>query len=299
MSFSIRIVQKYDTADAFCVDFVLRDEISDGYGNGCGTEEKISETGFELVFRNRGGSMNEQLRITIVEDDAHAEATLRQYLKRYGEEEKCDFSVVSYQSGEKFLKEYDFNTDIILMDIELPKANGMETVRKLRKKDSKVVVIFVTNLAQYAVEGYSVDAFDFIVKPVTYYNFAMKLKRGIMRLQVRREMRLEILLKGGGKKYVQTSEIKYIEIMNHTLCFHTVKGNFTSLGSMAQISEQLKDFPFALCNRCYLVNFRFIEGIDQFEVTVGGEKLQVSHLKRKDFMQKFNYYLMEEPFSHD
>ena len=243
--------------------------------------------------------MNGLLRIIIVEDDPQAETLLREYLKRYAEESKCQFSVTSFQDGKKFLKEYDFSGDIILMDIDLPGENGMAVMHKLRKKDQNVVVIFVTNLAQYAVEGYSVDAFDFIVKHVTYCNFAMKLRRGIVRLESRQDMRLEILLKGGGKKFIQVSEIKYVEVMNHTLLYHTIKGDFKSLGSMTQLCEQLKKFPFALCNRCYLVNFRYVEGLDQFEVIVGGEPLQVSHLKRKEFMQKLNFYLSGEPISND
>ncbi len=247
----------------------------------------------------RSGKMNESVRINIIEDDLQAEKLLREYIERYGKENNRSFVIKSYNDGRKFLETYDFSCDIVLMDIDLPGENGMDIVRKLRTKDQNVVVMFVTNLAHYAVDGYAVDAFEFIVKPVTYYNFAMKLKRGIVRLESRKDARIEIGLKGGGSKFIRVSDIKYVEVMNHTLCYHTVGGDYAANGSMTQICEQLKDYSFALCNRCYLVNFRYVEGVDQYEVTVGGEQLQISHLKRKAFMHKMNLYFSGEQFADD
>ena len=146
------------------------------------------------------------------------------------------------------------------------------------------------------MEGYSVDALDFIVKPVTYYNFSVKLKRAMVRLESRRDKTIKIVLKGGGEKYISISAIKYVEIMNHTLLYHTTEGDFMSLGGLTQLYEQLKSYSFALCNRCYLVNFRYVEGLDQFDVIVDGVRLQISHLKRKEVLQKMNFYLSGELF---
>ncbi len=241
--------------------------------------------------------MADLLKIIIVEDDPKAEELLRSYLDRFAEETGRLFSVTAFNDGRRFLEEYDSSGDMIFMDIDLKDENGMEIMKRLRKRDKNVIVIFVTNLAQYAVEGYSVDALDFIVKPVTYYNFSLKLKRAMVRLGSRQDKTIKIMLKGGGEKFLSVSAIKYVEIMNHTLCYHTTKGDFMTLGSMTRVSEELKGYTFALCSRCYLVNFRYVEGVDQFDVIVDGERLQISHLKRKEFLQKMNFYLSGEPFS--
>lgn len=243
--------------------------------------------------------MKDAKRIIIVEDDAASAALLRSFFDRYASESGYNFDVKVFSDGRTFLERYDFAADIILMDIDLPGENGMEIMRKLRKQDENVVVIFVTNLAQYAVEGYSVDALDFVVKPVTYYNFTMKMKRAIVRSDARKDMNLEIILKGGGKKYIDVSGIRYVEVMNHTLCFHTAAGNYTSTGSMTRLCEQLAGFPFALCNRCYLVNLRYVEGTSQYEVVVDGQTLQISHLKRREFMRKLNLYLSGDALGND
>ena len=73
------------------------------------------------------------------------------------------------------------------MDIDLPSMDGMSAVKKIREHSLDTMVIFVTSLAQYAIEGYKVNAFDFIVKPVQYYNFALSLKRALKTLIVQEE----------------------------------------------------------------------------------------------------------------
>ena len=69
------------------------------------------------------------------------------------------------------------------MDIQLSDLDGMEAAKKLRRLDSSVTLIFVTNMANFAVRGYEVDALDFIVKPVEYFSFALKLDRALERLK--------------------------------------------------------------------------------------------------------------------
>ena len=65
------------------------------------------------------------------------------------------------------------------MDIEMPLISGLETARKMRKVDEQVPLIFVTVMAELAIKGYEVNAMDFIIKPLTYFNFALKLDKAI------------------------------------------------------------------------------------------------------------------------
>ena len=81
--------------------------------------------------------------------------------------------------------------DIIFLDIDMPTMNGIELAKYIRKMDGEVSIVFVTNMAKYAINGYEVDADDFIVKPVRYGNFKLKLDR--------------VIKKHGSKKNVPTS----------------------------------------------------------------------------------------------
>lgn len=74
----------------------------------------------------------------------------------------------------------------------MPGMNGMEAAEKIRQTDENVVLMFITNMIQYAIRGYSVGALDFVMKPVNYYTFSLKLTRAIGRIQKNGK---EILLK--------------------------------------------------------------------------------------------------------
>lgn len=116
------------------------------------------------------------VRISIVEDEDETAKRTEEYLYRYASEHGKEISVARFSDAESFIENYTVDCDVVFMDIELPGIDGMTAAETLRKKDKNIVVIFVTNLAQYAVGGYRVRAFDFIVKPVSYYTFALKMK---------------------------------------------------------------------------------------------------------------------------
>lgn len=177
-----------------------------------------------------------------------------------------------------------------MMDIDMPDLNGMDAVRKLREADREVMVIFVTNLAQYAVKGYEVDAFDFIVKPAVYPEFAMKIDRAVRGLELRRGKNIWISTRGG-KKAINTNKLIYVEIMRHAITYHTEYGDVTGSGTLGGVCEMLEGMPFAQCNRCYLVNLRYVTEVTADALVAGGVRLAVSKTRKKEFMRIFNDYL--------
>ena len=230
--------------------------------------------------------------VAVVEDNPEWTKTLHEFFGVFAKNEGVDFSVKSFSSGEEFLQNYKAEEfEMVLMDIDLPILNGMQTAKRLRELDKEVALIFVTNLAQYAVEGYEVDAFDFIVKPFTYYQFSIKIHRLLTRLETKRDVKFWIKVVGGERKEINSANLKYVEVIKHNVIYHTTEGNFTALGTMLNAAEQLKGAAFELCNRCYLVNLKYVTGIRQYDVIVGGETLQMSHLKRNSFLEALNKYI--------
>lgn len=230
------------------------------------------------------------IRVAIVEDESAVAENLAGYLARYGQENGRELSVTRFDNALKFLSVGSGNFEVVLMDIELPDLDGMSAVAKLRETDGNVLVIFVTNLAQYAVKGYEVNAFDFIVKPVSYYNFALKIGRAIERLGVSRELEIWVSTRHG-KKLVTAGTLKYVEVMKHVLIYHTTRGDVTGSGTLRSVLEITEGLPFALCNQCYLVNLRYVTEIKDYKVIVGGDTLQISSPKRKEFIRALNNYL--------
>ncbi len=232
----------------------------------------------------------ENLRIAVVEDEPSASDLLYGYLGRYSEEAQVGFQISRYYNATSFFEQFKGNFDIVFMDIELPDANGLDAVKKLRETDKDVLVVFVTNMAQFAVKGYEVQAFDFIVKPVSYYNFSVKLKNAIAAYNMKKDKTVWISNREG-KRRINVSHIYYVEIVQHMLIYHTSDGTFNASGSLHTLEDELKGADFSLCNRCYLVNLRHVSAISQYTVTVGGVELQISRMKKSSFMRDLNNYL--------
>ncbi len=231
------------------------------------------------------------VNIAVVEDNPNDAELLSGYARRAikAAEESCEILV--FNSAESFLTVYRGNFDIVFMDIELPDMSGMEAAKQLRKFDAGVVLIFVTNMAQFAVNGYAVDAMDFMVKPVSQENVYIKIARAIKKLYSQKKNRL--LLHGKtATTVVSIPEIRYIEVLNHKLIFNMVNsGEVTAFGSLNKIEESLRPFAFSRCNKCYLVNLDYVTKVEDFTVWLGKYPLAVSRSRKKAFLEDIADFL--------
>ena len=171
------------------------------------------------------------IRIAIVEDEESYIATLNEYLNKYQEEYSEQLSITVFHDGDEISSGYKAQFDIILMDIEMKFVNGMAAAEEIRKVDSEVTILFITNTPQYAVRGYEVGALDYILKPVPYFTFCQKLSRAVAKIKKRRRRWITIPVKGGIMR-MELSDIYYIESEGHNLIYHTENGTFTSSGTM-------------------------------------------------------------------
>lgn len=231
------------------------------------------------------------IRTVAIVEDTQAEAdTLKEYFARYTAEKGVAFKITHFESAEPFLEKYRPVYDLVLMDIALPKMGGMEAAVRLRELDKTTTIIFVTNMAQFAVRGYEVDAFDFVVKPVSYSNFALKLHRALNKLGTRRETEVLVSMADGLYR-VPASQIKYIEISGHKMVYHTADGAIRAYGNLKEVEAVLDPKRFVRCNSCYLVNLDYVYAIRGYTVVVDGHQLQISRPRKKAFVQSVNDYL--------
>lgn len=233
------------------------------------------------------------IRVAIVEDDVSARENLKSYLEKIEKESngKFSFSVQTFSDGLNFLDKFNVDFDIILLDIQMPYLNGVETARRLRKADSIVQVIFITNLEQMALCGYEVDALDFILKPVSFYRFETAIKKAVQRIEATNREALMINLPERTKKCIALSDIIYIEVRGHKLTFHLVNDTVEIRGSLDEMKNNLPAEQFVYCNSCYLVNLKYVHGIEGDMLVLRDERLPISRSKRKEFTDKLAYYL--------
>lgn len=236
----------------------------------------------------------EALRIAWVEDSPDQIEAGKEYLKRYSEKRGVELRTDFYVTAEDFLKNYQFSYDIVLMDIELPGMDGMKAASELRRMDKDVILMFITNLSKLAAKGYEVDALDYILKPLSYPHFELKMNRALDRYlsapveKIEVESQSKVIL-------LPVNRIKYVEVINHHLYYHLMQEKIEVRSTLKQAEKKLAKYGFLKCNACYLVNPRFIREIDKYEIDLGGEKILISHPKKKQFMEDFmNYVLKKE-----
>ena len=229
-------------------------------------------------------------RIAIVDDEREAAETLRGMIQRYAEDTGTPIETVLYANAVLFLTNYQANFDMVFMDIEMPYLNGMEGAARLREIDHTTLLIFATNLGHMAAMGYSVEAFDFVVKPFKYEMLRGKLKRAFERIERSRVCNVSFN-SDGARLTMPASEIRYVEVADHQLVYHTDSGDYPAYGTMTRVREQLEPLGFSLCNNCYLVNLRFVRKVEKYSVTVGSDVLQISHPRKKAFLQALNDYI--------
>ena len=252
--------------------------------------DKAGITHPTLRYRNKNHIANDEepndmIKIAILEDQSEQAEHLLSLLKRYGEEH-ADFSyaVQHYDRSIALLSEYNCDADMLLLDIQMPDMLGIDVAKKIREIDSRVMIIFITTLTQYAIEGYSVGAFDYVVKPVRYDAFAAKLDRACRMLAYQHlKKTIDVRTKEEVRR-LSVDEILYIEVVNHDVLIHTDTKVYTQWGSLKTYEEMLRDEHFVRCNSCYLVNLKYVHGINGDSVLVHHDELAISKPKRRDFL---------------
>ena len=230
-----------------------------------------------------------------MEDSADDLSNCLALLDRYSNEKHLKFDIQTFNSGDAFLMRFKSQYDFIILDINLSALNGIDVARTIREKDEEVIIMFATNLAKYATSGYEVDAIDFVLKPLSYASFYLRLERVMKKLKKKDDFFIVVPFEGGFNK-ISINDVLYVEVISHDIIFHLVDGNeITTSGTLNKYEEELKKHWFIRCNSCYLVNAHKIKRVEKLDIQLANdETIAISHPKRKGFMEAFKRYIIEE-----
>lgn len=230
------------------------------------------------------------LRIAIVDDEETYISQIQEYIGQYAKEKNREIQTETFHDGSHLLDDYSPRFDVILLDIEMEKMSGMEAAREIRKQDQDVILVFITNMAQYAINGYEVGALDYVLKPINYYTFSVRLERAIARV-IKRQPQEILLNLSDGIKRLKAEEVQYVEVQNRMLHYHTANGVFKVRGTLLGVEEQLREYHFVRCNHWYLVNLQYVTEIRKNIVIVAGDELEISRRNKTAFLSALTDYM--------
>lgn len=230
------------------------------------------------------------IKIAVIDDEREERERLLGYYQRLKEEEREEIEICTFASGDEFLGQSAESYDLICLDIDMEGRDGISIAKEIRNGDSQVLIVFVTNMAQMAIRGYEVQALDFVVKPVNYYSFAMKMTNAFNIIRSRKSRNIILAIPQGIKK-ISSDDIYYIEVKDHYLFYHTNNGVFRQKTPMKEIEDKLAGLSFKRCNNCYLVNLKYVDSVRKDDLQVGGDWLKISRPRKKAFLQSLANYM--------
>jgi DNA-binding LytR/AlgR family response regulator len=234
------------------------------------------------------------IKVAVVEDDETCSNLIVSFIKKYGRENSQEFAVTSYEDGYDIAEHYDDSYDVIFLDIEMKIMNGLEAAERIRSRDQQTVIIFITNMIQYAIKGYSVNALDYVLKPLSYYAFSQSMKKAMNIVSREKNRFVTINIRSGIEK-ITISHIGWIESQGHRLTFHTEDGDSeTTVYSMKDIETNLYGDGFRRCNNGCLVNLSKVVAINGNQVIMAdGTALPISRGRKNSFFTDLTTYITE------
>ncbi len=227
------------------------------------------------------------IHAAIVEDNSDAQERLVRYLDRYQNEKSQRVIVSCFSDAIDFISDYEPKYDVVFMDIEMPHINGMDAAVRLRRLDTNICLVFITNMAQYAVRGYEVDAMGYMLKPVDYFAFRLQMDKVVSRITLKADV--EIYIKTSEyMKRVFLRDLMYVDVSGHYLTYHTDSGDYREFGQLNKLEGKLLSNYFFRCNKYCIVNLKYVTKMEDDAILVGDNKIQISRRRKKDFLIALN-----------
>lgn len=226
------------------------------------------------------------IRVVICDDEITMCNQLEEYCKRWGQQHNIIVTVRRYNNPGIFLADYRDDTDILLLDIQMEKMDGLQVAQKLRQQEKNVCILFVTNRQDYAIACYRVRPFSFLPKPLAYEDFALEFGNAVQNVMDSRTHDLVVRTPQGLHK-LSVQAIEYIEVNDHMLTVHQADGvEKVCYGSISSIRDQLAQHGFLRCHSAFLVNQAYIRDIRRSDlITVSGKCIPISKHRRAALLE--------------
>jgi DNA-binding LytR/AlgR family response regulator len=235
------------------------------------------------------------INIAIAEDDLYQQKVIKEHLERYSTENAQQVACQFFSDGFQLLENYTTGKfDILLLDIQMQHIDGMKAAQEIRMIDEAVIIIFITNLAHYAIQGYSVRAFDFIIKPIDHELFTRKIDNAVKVIKRNQQDKISFKVQSGRIGLDRTA-IMYFEIFARKIIIHTDTGSYQINDTLKNIEQILDDVRFFRCHAGFLVNIPHVKFVGKSSAMVGNAEIPISKHRRKEFLDAIANCMGKEP----
>lgn len=237
--------------------------------------------------------MVDMIKFAICDDEPHMSQGIADRLAGYMEEKRItSYCVSSFSDGRSLLEGGGF--DVIFLDIQMKRPDGMETARLLRRRGDKSLLIFVTVLRECVFDAFEVEAYDYLLKPLDGGHFRRTMDRALKSLEERGAKTL-VVRRGGVCEVVLLDEVAYCEVLGRKIYIHKSDGSQIEYYGRLGDLERRVDGRFFKCHRSYLVNLDYVRGCRDGQAALSrGEAVPVSRLRERELTQALLRHMREE-----
>ena len=226
------------------------------------------------------------MRIAICDDEENIRMVLAEKLRNM----VSTAEILLYPSGESLLTALP--PDILLLDIQMPGQSGMEIAQELRRRNRKMILIFVTALEEYVYQAFDVGAFHYLVKPFPDEKFAAVLQNAVRQYweQTATVQEPDILIKAGGvHTRVRWEDVVYAEVFNRKVLIHSTHGDIEYYGKLSSLEQQAGE-DFFRSHRAYLVHFKYVVKYDSSMIYLENGSALMAKQRYRDFVKQYLRY---------
>lgn len=232
------------------------------------------------------------LSIAICDDEKYMRSELKNFVQDFFEKNKIEIAITLFASGEEILQ-YPNQIDILFLDIQMKPMDGMETAKRLRRSDFKGFLIFVTVLKEAVFQAFTVQAFDYLLKPIQKDCFYKTMYRLLDCMENAKKKSLFIRI-GAESRWIPFDDIIFCEVIDRKIYLHLVSSEVVDYYEKIENLEKRLHPYFYKCHRSFLIHLKYVRSYKNGRAVMeGGKEIPVSRLRSKELSNIILQYMKD------